>query len=852
MPGGSTTGPIALFCSYSHQDESLHNELSKHLYTLRRAGFVREWYDREILAGEEWDRQISRHLESAEIILLLISADFLASKYCYDIEAKRALERHLAGQAQVIPIILRPVVWSLTPFAALQALPAGSRPVTEWPDMDLAFVNICEGILAVVVARRDGSGSPNARPPAVAERPLAGTVARLRKRVMDAALPSHVDLNRATVLVVMLRREDSAGLRAIVEVEKSYGVEAEDVRSTASFPLEFPVDSSGHLAPLDLDLEIEAPDFAPTVQRKSVSIPPKGDSEPKVFLLTPKREGELLLTVQLRRGDKDIASCLLKTRAEQAYVVLAPPPGHNLVSVVLEVADDAGSTAAALPEKGRARKLARVRPIGKHAEEELESAAASPSSPSPAPPPPASPRSESSAEPDDTGAFARPPGPPDSLPVPPPAASDKVSDQTRKGTPMRKRSLKDSWWVLIAVPIIVALVPLVNTLLERGSAPSGTSLVQNNNFSGPMYFTNVSVVEQQYQQTAGQPLKDEDAKKKIEQAGKLVADKNFAAAAPILAEVAQRVPVAAVYNNLGVAYANSNDLARAEEAFRQAVSKEPNDQAAWVNLGLVQQKQGKLAEALASFQKAPGQSVAAGQIKAISRDLSGHDIRSAKLVPLDAALPDVIAADTSNYFKFTTPPKYRDVVEISVTNRSTTLEPWLQVFNSDKTNISGYRYNPTPGADFKYSFAADPNTTYYIAVGGHSETSGDYTLSIKPLKAYDRYEPNDDILHASTVDLGKPIEANIMDAQDVDYYRFTSPSRAGNIEVAIQNRSTTLEPWLQVFNSDKTNISGYRFNPTAGADLKYSFAVDPNATYYVAVGGNSQTSGDYTLTLKPQ
>src|SRR5262249_33791208 len=109
--------------SYSHRHEALRDQLADHLSVLRRNGVINAWHDRRITAGDEWRSQIDAHLESADIILLLVSASFLASDYCYDIEMKRALEHCNAGAARVIPIILRPVDWHGGPYAKLQALP---------------------------------------------------------------------------------------------------------------------------------------------------------------------------------------------------------------------------------------------------------------------------------------------------------------------------------------------------------------------------------------------------------------------------------------------------------------------------------------------------------------------------------------------------------------------------------------------------------------------------------------------------------------------------------------------------------------------------------------------------------
>ncbi|MBD1856233.1 MULTISPECIES: TIR domain-containing protein [Leptolyngbya] len=141
-----TPEPIEVFVSYSHRDELLRDELAKHLSILKRQGVIKEWHDREISPGSEWKGEIAAHLNSAKIILLLISADFLASDYCYDIELTKALERHDRKEACVIPIILRPVDWNDAPFGKLQALPENAVPVTKWENLDDAFLSVTRGI----------------------------------------------------------------------------------------------------------------------------------------------------------------------------------------------------------------------------------------------------------------------------------------------------------------------------------------------------------------------------------------------------------------------------------------------------------------------------------------------------------------------------------------------------------------------------------------------------------------------------------------------------------------------------------------------------------------------------------
>jgi hypothetical protein len=143
--------PVNVFICYAHEDEPLLNKLKDHVKPLQRQGLIHVWYDRDISAGTEWEREISKHLNEADIILLLVSPDFMASDYCYGIEMKRALERHERGEARVIPIILRPVYWQGV-LGKLQALPTDAKPVisASWHNIDEALLDVAEGIRKVV------------------------------------------------------------------------------------------------------------------------------------------------------------------------------------------------------------------------------------------------------------------------------------------------------------------------------------------------------------------------------------------------------------------------------------------------------------------------------------------------------------------------------------------------------------------------------------------------------------------------------------------------------------------------------------------------------------------------------
>jgi O-acetyl-ADP-ribose deacetylase (regulator of RNase III) len=151
---------VFVFTSYAHEDEDLLEHLKKHLSPLKRLGVIQEWYDREIKAGTEWRGQIDANLNSAHLILLLISPDFMNSNYCYDVEATRALERHQGGDARVIPVILKPVMWLNTPFSKLQALPKEGKPITTWDNRDSALLDVVEGIKDAIDSIVAGRGLP--------------------------------------------------------------------------------------------------------------------------------------------------------------------------------------------------------------------------------------------------------------------------------------------------------------------------------------------------------------------------------------------------------------------------------------------------------------------------------------------------------------------------------------------------------------------------------------------------------------------------------------------------------------------------------------------------------------------
>src|SRR5260221_13668674 len=135
---------VEIFCCYARKDQSLLNELQIHLMPLKRLSRITIWADTDIDAGIDWEKEVEKHLDTAQIILLLISPEFMASEYCYNVEMQPAMEQHECGESIVIPIILRHTSWQIAPFGKLQPLPTEAKPVISscWHNKKAAFHDV--------------------------------------------------------------------------------------------------------------------------------------------------------------------------------------------------------------------------------------------------------------------------------------------------------------------------------------------------------------------------------------------------------------------------------------------------------------------------------------------------------------------------------------------------------------------------------------------------------------------------------------------------------------------------------------------------------------------------------------
>jgi hypothetical protein len=390
-------------------------------------------------------------------------------------------------------------------------------------------------------------------------------------------------------------------------------------------------------------------------------------------------------------------------------------------------------------------------------------------------------------------------------------------------SPGKRRSKTDyyKWAVGVAVPIVVAAI----ALYKPGS---GGQAKTSGNFT---YVGSISIIENQYQESTGGPLKNEGAKAQLEAAVNLAKAGQYDASLKILEQVAPTVPVPAVFNTIGSFYAEKGDPIKARENYQRALAKDPTYKPALDNLNLL--KTAKPEER---------------QISGGREAEPNNDIPHANILPAEAAVAGEISdGSDADYFRFTTGRPPRDIYRIALKNNTTTLLPDIRAYDSEKSELF-HDFRGTAGADLEHDFSPSADANYYVRVSGYYASTGTYSLTIKPLHRYDSFEPNDDIPSAKPIPLGKTIDANIMDEKDTDYYRVSAGSAPG-LTVSLKNGSTTLLPDIMVYDTQKNQLFR-EYRTTAGADVDHKFDTQPNTIYYVRVSPFSGSAGAYSLTVK--
>jgi len=386
----------------------------------------------------------------------------------------------------------------------------------------------------------------------------------------------------------------------------------------------------------------------------------------------------------------------------------------------------------------------------------------------------------------------------------------------------RRRSLAERYWWL-AIPAVAISGLIVFLLAANEPHRSSTPLAG--------YVEDPVLLEEQYARFNGKQLKDENVRQQFQLAAQLARQHDYRGAVSLLEGIAGQAGVPLLFNDLGVLYELLNDRARAINAFREALARDSGYQPVRANLGRLK-------------------NLAPGAADPVTHEVEPNNSATvANLIPLSAPVEGSIAgADDEDYFRFTAPPAPRDVLEIRIENRSKALALGLAVLDGDKRFVGWGKDTRDPGASVVQYLSPEPNSTMYLQVWGHKGTQGEYVLMVRPMKAYDAYELNDDIFHSPKLQLGQPVDASIMDERDTDYYSFVSP-RNGQVEIVLENRSATLIPALSTYAADR-RFAG--FGPdirTPGSGLKHSMAVEEGKTYFLQVWAQTNTRGAYRLTM---
>ena len=325
----------------------------------------------------------------------------------------------------------------------------------------------------------------------------------------------------------------------------------------------------------------------------------------------------------------------------------------------------------------------------------------------------------------------------------------------RKKKKKENRSLAGKYWWLVPVLGCVGMIGWIATgprwSRPQISTPTGKPIAG--------YVASTLTMTEEYAHFYGKPLNNAEIERGFEQANQRMRAQDYTSAVRFLEPVSKVAAVPVVFNNLGVLYAELNDPSGAINAFREALARDIDYPAVRLNLDRLRDVMALGADPV-TREVEPNNDATLANIIAPGKAVEGE---------MNAAFNDV------DFFRVTTPPAPRDLISIEIANHSTTLEPVLKIFDAERRITEWGKITWEPGSSLQLTIAPEPNTTLYLEVSGRGGSAGAYTLLVKPRKAFDAYEPNDDISNARRITVGTAVAAGIMDANDTDYYSFVSP-----------------------------------------------------------------------------
>jgi len=386
------------------------------------------------------------------------------------------------------------------------------------------------------------------------------------------------------------------------------------------------------------------------------------------------------------------------------------------------------------------------------------------------------------------------------------------------------------WWEWFdngvkRISAVVALSAAVFGLIKSFAGPNEIKTPGNN-----VLILDVTLIENQFQQVTGQPLKDPATKELLRSAVNLAKAHQYDESRKLFQQLAATVPVPVVWNNLGALEADKGDYVAAKEAYQQAVAK-----------------QADFAPALKNLEKLTTEKPHTVSVSSTESEPNNDFDRANEITVGSRVAAAISDGSDTDFYHFQTPRGPRDHYSASLENGGLTLRPSITVYSGNRSQVTA-NYSHEPLKQFEVEFPAEGETAYYVQVSGVDGTSGPYTLQIKPLKLYDRFEPNDNFVQAKTISSGTTIDANIMDGQDTDFYLVRSAT-TGQITARVENGGTTMRPSVSIFDSNRSAITAnYTHEPLAHFDVP--FPAQAGVSYYVQVSGMDGTSGAYKLTVK--
>ncbi|MCC6589485.1 MAG: toll/interleukin-1 receptor domain-containing protein [Bryobacterales bacterium] len=286
---------VRIFYSYAREDAKYLDETRSSIAALRHQRRIEEWWDRRERAGVEWEQAIERELDRSQLVILLVSRDFIQSDYCHK-EMTRALERQRNGSCAVVPVLIRPCNWKIAGFSHLNVIPVNAKPVSTWDTLDEALEHVGEELTRVIESLEAGTREPS-KPAAPAE--------TWSRRVLDAAVPREVPYGETHSVRTMVRTAGSGGLGMLIENEPDY--DELDIRTSSPFSI--PVRGSG----LQLQLRIKSDTLEFDDGSKTMLLPPHDNSGVVSLSFRARAFGKHEITAELVTDDISWVSHLLKT-----------------------------------------------------------------------------------------------------------------------------------------------------------------------------------------------------------------------------------------------------------------------------------------------------------------------------------------------------------------------------------------------------------------------------------------------------------------------------------------------------------------------------------------------------------